>query len=153
MIVVGCAKVTSGSAGVDSPAAAAYRTSVSVSVAAEVSSSKAAVAKSACYALISTQGDAIDRVNDYVGAFNNGGDYQGRSQTAIDALNHSADVVSQSIGGDLSPELGKALQGWVAATKNMVAVISDNADTDSFNDAVHQLNDSKAVVVALCDAH
>jgi len=153
MIVVGCAKVTSGSAGVDSPAAAAYRTSVSVSVAAAVSSSKSAAAKSSCNALISTAGDAIDGVNDYVGAFNNDGDYQGKSQAAIDALNHSADVVSQSVNADLNPDLGKALQGWVAATRTMVSAISANADTDAFNDAVHQLNDSKAVVLALCDAH
>jgi len=153
LIVVGCAKVTSGSASVDSPAAAAYRTSVSVSVAASISSAKAEAAKSSCTALINTAGDAIDGVNAYVSAYNNDGDFQAKSQAAIDALNHSADVISQGNNADLSPDLGKALDGWVTATKTMVTAISTNADTDAFNDAVHQLNDAKAVVLALCDGH
>jgi hypothetical protein len=150
LIVVGCAKVTSGTPGVDSPAAAAYRTSVSVSVSASISSSKSAVAAASCRTLIDTAGDTIDAVNDYVAAFNNDGDYQGKTQSAIDALNHSGDVVSQSVIDAVSPELNKALAGWVSATKAMVTAISNNSDTDSFNTAVHQLNDAKAVALALC---
>lgn len=150
LIVVGCTKVTSGSPDVDSPAAAAYRTSVSVSVSASISSSKSAVATASCRTLIDTAGDTIDAVNDYVTAFNNDSDYQGKAQAAIDALNHSAEVVSQGIDDVLAPELNKALAGWVSATKAMVTAISTNADTGSFNSAVHQLNDTKAVALALC---
>jgi hypothetical protein len=150
LIVVGCAKATSGSPSVDSPAAAAYRTSVAASVSASISSSKSAAATASCRTLTDTAGDTIDAVNDYVTAFNNDGDYQGKSQAAIDALNHSGTLVSQGINDALTAELSKALAGWVAATKAMVTAISTNADTGAFNDAVHQLNDTKAVALALC---
>lgn len=150
LIVVGCTHTTDGSASVDSPAAAAYRTSVSVSLSASLSSSKSAAASASCHTLIDTAGDTIDAVNDYVTAFNNDSDYQGKAQAAIDALNHSADVVSRGINDTLSPELSKALSGWVDATKAMVSAIATNADSGSFNTAVHQLNDTKAVALALC---
>lgn len=152
LIVVGCSKVTSGSPDVDSPAAAAYRTSVSVSVSASISSSKAAVATAACRTLLDTSSDAIDAVNDYVGAFNDNGDYQDKTQAAVDALNRSGDAVARGISDALSPELSKALAGWVGAAKDMVTAIANNSDNDSFNTAVHQLNDSRAVVLALCGA-
>ena len=151
LIVVGCSKVTSGTPDVDSPAAAAYRTSVAVSVSASISSSKAAVVTASCRTLLDTAVDTIDAVNDYVSAFNDNGDYQSKAQTAVDALNHSGDAVAQGINDALSPELSKALAGWVAATKDMVTAIANNSDTDSFNSAVHHLNDSKAVALALCD--
>ena len=150
LVVVGCTKVTSGSTTVDTPAAAAYRTSVAISVSASISSSKSAVASAACKTLVDTAGDAIESVNAYVSAFNNDGDFQAKTQAAIDALNHSGDAVSQDINDVLSPELSKALSGWVSATKGMVSAIATNAETSAFNTAVHQLNDSKAVALALC---
>ena len=58
-------------------------------------------------------------VNAYVGAFNNGGSDAAAAKEgpAIDALNHSADLVAGSLRTALSPELQDALTAWVDAAR------------------------------------
>jgi hypothetical protein len=97
--------------------------------------------------------DAIDAVNKYVDAYNkNTPDIGATAGPAIDALNHTADLVSGSLSAPLSPELTAALKGWVDAARALAAAIAGNASMDDFNAAIGKLNDSKTVALNLCDA-
>jgi hypothetical protein len=152
MIVVGCAKVTDGSSTVDTPQAAAYRTSVSVSSVSAASSASIAAVAGACQPF----GDAIDTVltdvNAYVSAVNNGSADSATTQAAVDALNHSADAVSQASTAGVSSDLKNALSSWVDAARALAGAIGSNAATDPFNDAVNKLNAAKSTIQTLCIA-
>ena len=71
---------------------------------------------------------------------------------AIDALNGSADLVSGSLSAPLSPDLTRALSGWVDSARQLAGVLARNPGPDEFNLAIRQLNDSKATAGAACDA-
>ena len=102
--VVGCTTVTDGAPGADTAIAPAYRASVSASVSASVATSSIresqrqqslttqAVVR-ACESFVTSSKEAVDKVNDFVAAYNQGGDTTGAEGPAIDALNHSADAV------------------------------------------------------------
>jgi hypothetical protein len=157
MIVVGCTSITHGSATYDSVEAPDYRASVASSVAASESERQVAVAKAAvhtsCDALASSSGDSIQAVNTYVDAFNNDApDAPAKVGPAVDALNRSADQVSGSLSGPLSPDLTKALNGWVDSARQLAGVLSRNPGPDEFNVAIRQLNDSKSAAGAACQA-
>ena len=165
IVVVGCTTVTDGTSVVDASQAPAYRTSVSVSMSESAATSseresKRQVARTtaavhhACDALASTSVDAITAVNAYVGAFNNGGSdaAAAKSGAAVDALNHSADLVTGSLGPELSQPLHDALTGWADAARGVAGAISNHASPDDFNSAVGRLNDAKTRALNLCDA-
>lgn len=164
MVVVGCSSVTEGSAQVDAADAPVYRASVSASLAESAASSsareserQASITKeaihSSCETLSSTSVEAITAVNAYVDAFNrSAGDVTAKAGPAIDALNHSADMVARSIADPLGPELTGALNGWVDAARDVATAIAGNYGPDEFNAAITRLNDTKTTALNLCDA-
>jgi hypothetical protein len=157
MIIVGCSSITQGTAKVDGAQAPEYRASVSSAAAASSSEHQVAVTKAAvhasCDALGSSSGDSVQAVNDYVDAYNNDApDAPSKVGPAVDSLNHSADLVSGSLSAPLSPDLTKALNGWVDSARQLASVLSRNPGPDEFNVAIRQLNDSKTAAGAACDA-
>lgn len=163
MIVVGCTSVTGGTATVNKADAPIYRASVSASAAesAESSSSKESERQesittgaihTSCEALSSSSVDAITAVNTYVGAYNENGDVAAAARPAIDALNHSADVVERSLSDPLGPDLRAALTEWVAAARAVASAIAGDVGPDAFNDGVGRLNDAKTAALNMCDA-
>ena len=164
MIIVGCNSVTEGTAQVDAAEAPVYRASVSASIEESAASSSAreserqeslttAAIHSSCEALSSSSVDAITAVNIYVDAFNsNAADVGAQAGPAIDALNHSADLVARSVSDPLTPELKDALNAWVDASRGVATAIAGNYGPDEFNDAITRLNDSKTTALNLCDA-
>jgi hypothetical protein len=164
MIIVGCDSVTSGSPTVDRADAPVYRASVSASAveSAESSSSRESERQqslstqaihSSCEALSSSSVDAITAVNNYVQAFNQtAADVPAKAAPAIDALNHSADLVAGNVSDTLSPNLRDALNAWVDAARGLATAIAGNYGTDEFNAAISKLNDTKTTALNLCDA-
>src|SRR5258708_2846832 len=106
MIIVGCNSVTSGTPTVDRADAPVYRATVSASAEESAVSSTSgeserqeALTRQAIHssweALSSSSVDAITAVNNYVEAFNKAAaDVHAKAAPAIDALNHSADLVA-----------------------------------------------------------
>jgi hypothetical protein len=164
MIVVGCTSVTGGSPKVNATDAPIYRASVSASAeeSAISSSSKESERRAsltteavhtACEALSSSSVDSITAVNDYVTAFNSSApDAGSKAGPAVDSLNHSADLVAQSISDPLPPDLRDALSAWVDAARGVANAIAGNYGPDEFNAAVSKLNDVKTTALDLCDA-
>jgi hypothetical protein len=164
MIIVGCTSVTQGTAEIDRADAPAYRASVSASAEESSASSSSRESErqaslttqaihSSCEALSSSSVDAITAVNNYVDAFNrNAADAGAKAPPAIDALNHSADLVARSISDPLSPDLRDALNAWVDAARGLASAIAGNYGPDEFNAAITKLNDTKTTALNLCDA-
>ena len=164
MVMVGCNSVTSGTPTVDRADAPVYRASVSASAeeSAESSSSRESERQaslstqaihSACEALSSSSVDAITAVNNYVEAFNKtAADVPAKAAPAIDALNHSADLVAGSVSDTLAPNLRDALNAWVDAARGLATAIAGNYGMDEFNAAISKVNDSKTTALNLCDA-
>ena len=75
-----------------------------------------------------------------------------RRGPAIDALNHSADLVARSVSDTLTPELRDALNAWVDAARGVATAIAGNYGPDEFNAAITKLNDTKTTALNLCDA-
>jgi len=106
-----------------------------------------------CEALSSSSAEAIGAVNAYVDAFNeNAADIERTAGPAVDALNHSADLVAGSISDPLPAELRDALNSWVDAARAVATAIAGNYPTDEFNAAISRLNDSKTTALDRCDA-
>ncbi|HTI73615.1 MAG TPA: hypothetical protein VL634_01375 [Mycobacterium sp.] len=164
MIIVGCTSVTQGSAQIDRADAPVYRASVSASSEESASSSSVRESErqaslttqaihSACEALSSSSVDAITAVNNYVDSYNkNAADAAGKAPPAIDALNHSADLVAGNVSDPLSPDLRDALNAWVDAARGLAAAIAGNYGPDEFNAAITKLNDTKTAALNKCDA-
>jgi hypothetical protein len=164
MIIVGCTSVTQGSAEIDRADAPAYRASVSASAEESSASSSSRESErqaslttqaihSSCEALSSSSVDAITAVNNYVDAFNrNAADAGAKAPPAIDALNHSADLVARSVSDALRADLRDALNAWVDAARGLATAIAGNYGPDEFNAAITKLNDTKTTALNLCDA-
>jgi hypothetical protein len=164
MIIVGCTSVTQGSAEIDRADAPMYRASVSASSEESAASSSSRESErqaslttqaihSSCEALSSSSVDAITAVNNYVDAFNrNAADAGAKAGPAIDALNHSADLVAKSVSDTLAPNLRDALNAWVDASRGLATAIAGNYGPDDFNAAITKLNDTKTTALNLCDA-
>jgi hypothetical protein len=164
MIIVGCTSVTQGTAEIDRADAPAYRASVSASAEESSASSSSRESErqaslttqaihSSCEALSSSSVDAITAVNNYVDAFNrNAADAGAKAPPAIDALNHSADLVARSVSDALRADLRDALNAWVDAARGLATAIAGNYGPDEFNAAITKLNDTKTTALNLCDA-
>ena len=164
MIIVACTSVTEGSPTVNATDGPLYKASVSASIeeSAESSSSKESerqesltteAVHTSCEALSSSSVDSITAVNDYVKSFNeNAPDAASKAGPAVDSLNHSADLVAQSISDPLAPELRDARNAWVDAARGVANAIAGNYGPDEFNAAVTKLNDVKTRALDLCDA-
>jgi hypothetical protein len=161
--VVGCTTVTDGSPGADVAIAPAYRASVSASV--SESSVTSSVRESrhqqslttqavfqVCKAFAESSKEAVDKVNDYVAATNQGRDTSVAEQPAIDALTHSAETVAGDIKGPVSQQLREALNAYNDAARDVAGAIRAHAGIDQFNQRVNQLNDTKTTAVKLCRA-
>jgi hypothetical protein len=163
LAVVGCTTVTDGTPGADTAIAPAYRASVSVSVSESVATSSKresqhqqslttqAVVR-VCESFVTSSKEAVDRVNDFVAAYNRGGDTSGVEGPAVDALNHSADTVEGDTNGPLSQQLREALTAYDDAARDVAKAIRAHAGTDEFNQRVNQLNDTKTEAVKRCRA-
>jgi hypothetical protein len=163
LAVVGCTSVTEGTPTADTAMAPAYRESVSASVSASAATSSLresqrqqslttqAVVR-ACESFATTSKDAVDKVNDFVAAYNQGRDTGPTEGPAIDTLNHSADVVIGSSGGPLSSDLHHALDAYADAARDLANTIRSHGGMDAFNQRVNQFNDTKTEAVKQCRA-
>lgn len=163
MGIVGCTSITEGTATVDTAMAPAYRASVSASVSASSATSRIRESQrqqslttravhAACESLATTGKNATDKVNEFVGAFNQGGDTAPTEGPAIDALNNSADAVAGSLGNALSSELRGALNAYVDAARAVANAIGTHASTSEFNRRVDRFNATKTKAVRACIA-
>lgn len=164
MIIVGCSSITEGTPQVDTAEAPIYRASVSASIEESAASSSARESErqesltteaihSSCETLSTSSVDAVTAVNNYVEAFNSDApDVGAQAGPAIDALNHSADLVLRSVSDPLSPELKDAMNAWVDAARGVATAIAGNYSPDEINAAIRQLNDTKITALDLCDA-
>lgn len=161
--VLGCTTVTGGTATVDTQLAPAYRASVSASMSEssatsrlrETSRQKSLTTRavhSACESLASSSKDAIDKVNAYVEASNQGRAVGPLETPAADALNHSAEMVAGSLSDALSSDLRGALNAWVDSARSVANAITTQAPPSEFNRRVDQLNDTKTKALKLCVA-
>lgn len=164
MVVVGCTTVTDGDAAVAEGEAPLYRASVTASSEEAAASSSAREAerqtsltveavRTSCEAMSSSSAEAIGAVNNYVDAFNNNPADIGRmAGPAVDALNHSADLVAGSMSDPLTQELRDSLNAWVDSARAVATAIAGNYPADEFNAAIAGLNESKSTALDRCDA-
>jgi hypothetical protein len=159
--IVGCTSVTNGTATPDTKVAPAYRQSVSASVSASSATSKVResqrqqslttqAVRSSCDSLATSSKDAIDKVNDYVSAFNGGRNTGPTEGPAIGALNDSATTVSNSFSDALSQQLRDAFTAYVDAARGVANAIGIHASIPEFNKRVDLLNDTKTKALKLC---
>jgi hypothetical protein len=106
--------------------------------------------RSACDSLANSSKDAIDKVNVFVAAYNQGHDTAPTKAPAIDALNNSADVVTRSITPALSAELRDDLNAYSDSARGVANAMSSGAPVAEFNKAVDQLNGTKGKALTLC---
>lgn len=164
MVVAGCTSVTGGNATVNTGDAPAYRTSMSVSVSVSAASSSARESErqaslttqamhDTCETLSTTSADAIDAVNAYVSAFNQGGpNVTATEQPAVEALNQSADAVASSMTAAIPQDLKDAFDAWVDGARATAKAIADRVSPSEFNNAVDSVNETRSVALTLCDA-
>jgi hypothetical protein len=159
--IVGCTSVTKGTATPDTNVAPAYRQSVSASVSASSATSRVRESQrqaslttravhTSCDTLATSAKDAIDRVNDYVAAFNAGRNTGPNEGPAIGALNDSATTVSNSFSDALSQQLKDSFNAYVDAARGVANAIGTHASIAEFNRRVDQLNDTKTKALKLC---
>ncbi|MGZ4512779.1 MAG: hypothetical protein ACXVX4_15915 [Mycobacterium sp.] len=159
--IVGCTTVTTGTATPNTKMAPAYRQSVSASVSASSATSSiresqrqqsltTRAVRTSCDSLATTSKDAIDKVNNFVGAYNAGRNTGPTEGPAIDALNNSASTVSNSFSDALSQQLKDAFNAYVDAAHGVANAIGTHASTGEFNKRVDQLNDTKTKALKLC---
>ena len=161
--IVGCTSITDGTPTADTAMAPAYRESVSASASASAATSSLresqrqrslttqAVVR-ACEAFATTSKDAVDKVNDFVAAYNQGRDTAPSEGPAVDTLNHSADLVEGNSGGPLSQDLHHALNAYADAARDLANTIRSHGGMDAFNQRVNQFNDTKTEAVKQCRA-
>lgn len=164
LAVAGCTTVTGGKGTVNAADAPAYRTSMSVSASESAASSSARESQrqaslttqamhDTCETLSTTSADAIDSVNAYVDAFNEGGGNVAATEgPAVDALNHSADAVAASVTAVIPNEMRDAFDAWVDGARQTAKAIATKASPGEFNDAVDSLNGTRSTALKLCDA-
>ncbi|OBG72959.1 hypothetical protein A5714_15700 [Mycobacterium sp. E2462] len=161
MGIVGCTAVTGGTAAPDTKLAPAYRQSVSASVSASIATSSVhesqrqqslttKAVRTSCVSMLSTSKEAIDKVNEYVRAFNDGRNTGPTEGPAIDALNNSASAVAKSFNDALSQQIKDAFNAYMDAAHGVANAIGTHAGIAEFNKRVHQLNDTKTNAVKLC---
>ncbi len=150
--IVGCTSVTDGTATPDTKVAPAYRSSVSLSISASAATSSVRESqrqqslttkaiRTSCETLATTSKEAIDKVNEFVGAFNAGRSTGPAEGPAIEALNEA-----------LSPEMRDAFNAYTDAARSVANAIGTHAPTGEFNRRVDQLNDTKTKALKLCMA-
>lgn len=162
--VVGCTNITGGEPAVNAGDAPAYRTSMSLSVSVSAASSSARESErqaslttqamhDTCETLSTSSADAIEAVNAYVSAFNQGAtDLSATEGPAVDALNKSADAVAAGITDAIPAELKGAFTDWVDGAHATASAITGHAGPGEFNQTIKDLNDTRSKALSLCDA-
>lgn len=162
--IVGCTKVTEGTAAPDTGVAPAYRSSVSASVSASAATSSVRESQrqvslttkaihSSCDTLATTSNEAIDKVNAFVAAFNANRNTGPTEGPAIEASNNSATAVTNSLNDALSAELRDALVAYSDASRAVANAIGTHAPTGEFNRRVNQLNDVRSKAIKICKTY
>lgn len=108
--------------------------------------------RTSCETLATTSKEAIDKVNEFVGAFNAGRSTGPTEGPAIEALNNSASSVSSALNEALSPDMRDAFNAYTDAVRSVANAIGTHAPTGEFNRRVDQLNDTKTKALKLCMA-
>lgn len=159
MGVVGCTSIIGGTPEADVSEAPAYRSSVSASEATSSiretqrqHSMTTQAIRGACGRFVSSSSDAVDVVNRYVEAFNNGGDIPGTAGPAVEALNRSADEVAKAINEKLSSELVDAFNTYAEAARGVATAISAKAPVSVYNARKDELNRAREKGIQLCKA-
>jgi hypothetical protein len=160
-VVAGCTSLIGGTATPNTKIAPAYRSSVSASVSASVATSSiresqrqqsltTKAIRTSCDTLATSSSAAIDKVNVFVKAYNQGNNTGPTEGPAIDALNDSASTVGNSLNDAMSSELRDAFNAYVDAARAVANAIGAHASTGEFNKRVDQLNDTKTKALKLC---
>jgi hypothetical protein len=163
MGVVACTTVTNGTGAPDTKLAPVYRSSVSASISASSATSRARetqrqqslttqAVRGTCDSFATSSKTAIDQVNAFVAAFNQGRNTGPTEGPAIDALNNSASTVASGLNDALSQQLRDALNAYIDASRAVANAIGTHVATAEFNRRVDQLNDTKTKAVKLCVA-
>ena len=106
-----------------------------------------------CETSSTTSADAIDAVNAYVRAFNQGGpNVTATEQPAVEALNQSADAVASSMTAAIPQDLKDAFDAWVDGARATAKATADRVSPSEFNNAVDSVNETRSVALTLCDA-
>lgn len=161
MGIVGCTSIVEGTASVDSTVAATYRTSVSKSLSASAvtSSSKesqrqqsltTAAISSSCATFRTTSEDAVTATNNWVDAYNKGGDTAGTAGPAVDSLNHSADAVGGAITDSMPQAMRDTFNSYVGAARSVADAIATHASISVYNARKDQLNTIKGQGIDQC---
>ena len=159
--IVACTTVTGGTATPNTKVAPAYRSSVSASLSASAATSSiresqrqqsltTKAIRSSCDSLATSSSAAIDKVNVFVAAFNQGRNTGPTEGPAIDALNDSASTAAGSLNDAMSSQLRDAFDAYVDAARAVANAIGTHAGTAEFNRRVDQLNDTKTKALKLC---
>nr|WP_155769476.1 hypothetical protein [Mycobacterium asiaticum] len=159
--IVGCTKVTDGTGAADTSIAPAYRSSVSASVSASSVTSSVRESqrqqsvttramRTSCDALATTSKEAIDRVNEFVAAYNGGKNTGPTEGPAISALNASATAVENSYSDALPAQMRDAFNTYNDAARQVANAIGTHASTGEFNKRVDRLNDAKTKALKMC---
>jgi ABC-type transporter Mla subunit MlaD len=160
-VVAACTTVTEGTAGPDTKMAPAYRSSVSASASASAATSSVRESQrqqslttkailSSCETLATSSNTAIDKVNEFVSTYNQGGNTGPSEAPAIAALNDSATTATGAINDAMPSELRDAFNAYSDAARAVANAIGGHASTGEFNNRVNQLNDSKTKALKLC---
>jgi hypothetical protein len=104
----------------------------------------------ACSSLATTAGEAIDKVNVFVAAFNAGQSTGPAEGPAVDALNNSAAAVSNGLSDSGSQQLRDAFNAYIDAARGVANAIGTHASSGEFNQRVNQLNDTRTKALNLC---
>jgi hypothetical protein len=154
MVIVGCTTVTDGTPSADPAIAPAYRTSVSESISASSETSRIRATKraadNACVAFIEGAKDALEKLENYIDAYNNNGNTGSAESDAKDALNHSADLIAGSINDTLSPDLRDSLSAYADAARAVANDLSPDPVASVLNSAIHQFRDAASKAKQTC---
>jgi ABC-type transporter Mla subunit MlaD len=158
MAVASCTTVTEGDPIVNAGDAPLYRTSIALSLSQSAASSSERQASlttqaihTACETLSSTSSDAIDAVNEYVGAFNQGsGNIESTEGPAIRALSQSAEAVSGSITDAIPQRLKDAFAAWINGAQETARAIANHAGPEDFNRTINRINNARSQALKLC---
>ncbi len=157
MGVVGCTSIVTGKATVDNAAVPEYRASVSASIATSSSresqrqrASTTKAVRGACVTFAKSSEEAVTATNDWVEAFNKGGDVAAVSGQAVEALNHSADEVSGAINKAMPAGMKSAFKEYASAAKAVADAISKHSPVSVYNARKDHLNDVKDKGFKLC---
>lgn len=116
------------------------------------SAAAAPPSSSACEAFAASSRDAVDRLNAYIEAVNQGRDTTAVEAPAVEVLERSADDTENKARGALSQSVREGLNAYTDAARDVAGAIRTHAGRDEFNKRAAQLTDTKNEAVKRCQA-